>query len=984
MKTKKFKVLLCLVCLLVPLLLPVEGLAKEIKSLVNEQKVIQEEYLPLPGNSTNPYGGTDYYIDATLGNDENTGNSKEQPWQNVTRANKVTFQAGDRILLKNGEEWQDQQLWPKGSGEEGKPITIDCYGDADLGRPYIATNGNVENPVNYVAGTFKKDKDKVGLTGAVVLRNQQYWEIHNLELSNDDDFNEDINVSAKIKSVVRDGISVSINADKFAPEETNRIMHGIKITNCYIHDIDGPTDWQQIHYGGIVFQVFGEKSYKEYDEGQYYFKDIVIENNLFKKTELHAIEFAFNWFYDRNYESGEYDETGKFHEGWEQLWVRNRDLYSRDVKITNNYCEDIGQGAIQLANTKDMVVEYNEVNGFLQRYHAVSCGLYLWAGADTVMQYNEVYDGPWDEYDGTPWDLEYTNFNVTYQYNYSHDNAAGWMAYMGNSSNSIARYNLSVNDNGVIMKNMLSTNYSPTFITNNIFVYDAEKMDWFHDEVFKDKVYFMNNVFYNTSTTTPTKWYRKNGALNHAVFSNNAFFETGGEHSPQEPNDPKKITANPQFVGNPLNYKQGNGVQNISNSAAIFKLKETSPLIDAGRYHRSLGTTDFFETQLYYGTAPDIGIHEYIQGEKVENPIDDQPIEIENHREKENIDYKKPNTANYTHPHNNYYYSADNLVDHDTTTRWAAPDPELMTEGYPIKIEIDFEKNTKFDEVYLDEFSDSGTNLRIQSFELQKLTRDGEWETFTKRDDGMGHDLTLNDFGEIESAKLRLLITSQKPTEYYTPSMTEIQVYSSNSQIGSEASISPHVFVYDQNPAMRQDSNNQIQFLVDVSDDEFTSIRYIGSEGNVLGSLNEGVDYQFDGQVMNISSTFLTSKEVGSAGLQFEFKSGKAIKTTMELTDTTMLCERINEGEKLSAKNDQLKQALIEAKTVLAKVNRETTAMGNDQVTHKEVVEAEMALAKAITESHNINDTSIQTNANPITNKQIKGHRLASQYTQLF
>ena len=58
--------------------------------------------------------------------------------------------------------------------------------------------------------------------------------------------------------------------------------------------------------------------------------------------------------------------------------------------------------------------------------------------------------------------------------------------------------------------------------------------------------------------------------------------------------------------------------------------------------------------------------------------------------------------------------------------------------------------------------------------------------------------------------------------------------------------------------------------------------------------------------------------------------------------------------------------------------------MGNDQVTHREVVEAEMALAKAITESHNINDTSIQTNANPITNKQIKGHRLASQYTQLF
>ncbi len=120
-----------------------------------------------------------------------------------------------------------------------------------------------------------------------------------------------------------------------------------------------------------------------------------------------------------------------------------------------------------------MLVEYNEVNGFLERYDAVSCGLYLWAGADSVMQYNEVYGGPANEYDGTPWDLEYTNFNVTYQYNYSHDNAAGWMAYMGNSSNSVARYNLSVNDNGVLVKNMLSTNYSPTYFANNTFVYDA-------------------------------------------------------------------------------------------------------------------------------------------------------------------------------------------------------------------------------------------------------------------------------------------------------------------------------------------------------------------------------------------------------------------------------------------------------------------------------------------------------------------------------
>ena len=53
----------------------------------------------------------------------------------------------------------------------------------------------------------------------------------------------------------------------------------------------------------------------------------------------------------------------------------------------------------------------------------------------------------------------------------------------------------------------------------NLLVFDASKGVHFHDEVFKDTVYFMNNVFCNTSTT-PTQWYRKTDALAKAAFSN--------------------------------------------------------------------------------------------------------------------------------------------------------------------------------------------------------------------------------------------------------------------------------------------------------------------------------------------------------------------------------------------------------------------------------------------------------------------------------
>ncbi|GAA2760376.1 hypothetical protein GCM10009872_57370 [Actinopolymorpha rutila] len=719
-----------------------------------------------PGNSPNRTGGTDYFVDATHGSDSAAGTSPKTAWRSLATANARTFKPGDRILLKAGEQWNDEQLWPKGSGSKGRPITISAYGDPKAGRPYIATNGNVPSPLR-ADGT--KNPDTVGLTGAIVLRNQQYFEINNVELSNDDDFATNITKG----SYVRDGIMVSINAD-LLPAGADNIMDHFRISDVYVHNLDGPSYWQRIHYGAVDFQVFGSHSYKDYATGGYYFKDVRIENNTFENVELHAIQFAFNWFAADGADAGQYDENGKFHEGWEQLWVRTRDLYSRDVYIGHNYAESIGQGAIQLADTKNMTVEYNEVNGFLERYDSVSVALYLWAGADSVMQYNEVYGGPHNEFDGTPWDLEYTNFNVTYQFNYSHDNAAGWMSYMGNSSNSVARYNLSVNDNGVLVKNMLSTNYSPTYFANNTFVYDGADLDYFHDETFLSTVYFLNNIFHNYSKSTPTPWYRRTGALRHAVFSNSDYYEASGTHSAQEPADPRGQRADPRFVGRPDRYVTGAGVDRIRQAAAHFRLRSDSPLVDAGRYNPHLGTQDFLGTHIYYGDAPDIGIAESRVGKKVANPVDDDPIEDEPGDSRVDLALGKPVTASSTHPGGNGTLVAANLTDGDDTTRWAAADDA----AYPITLDIDFGADTTFDEVYLDEYTDSGTNPRVQSYELQRWDAGtGTWVTFAGRDDGIGHDRTVSGFGTVTTSRLRVALTGQIATEVYTPTMTEIAVY---------------------------------------------------------------------------------------------------------------------------------------------------------------------------------------------------------------
>ncbi len=718
-----------------------------------------------PGNTPNKTGGRDFYLDAAAGNDTASGRTAKAAWKTLGKASATTFRPGDRILLKAGSQWQDQQLWPKGSGTAKKPITISAYGSDKAPRPYIATNGNVPSPFR-ADGT--KNPETVGLTGAIVLRNQQGFDINNVALSNDDDFATDITTG----TYVRDGIMVSINAD-LLPAGADNIMDHFRIHDVHVHNLDGPSTWQKIHYGAVNFQVFGSKSYKEYSTGGWYFQDVRIEDNTFENVELHAVQFAFNWFNADGVAAGQYDEAGKFHEGWEQLWVRTRDLYSRDVYIGHNYAESIGQGAFQLANSKHMTVEYNEVNGFLERYNAVSCGLYLWAGADSVMQYNEVYGGPANEFDGTPWDLEYTNFNVTYQFNYSHDNKAGWMAYMGNSSNSVARYNLSVNDNGVLVKNMLSTNYSPTYFLNNTFVYDGALLGQVHDETFLSRVYFLNNIFYNTSKTTPTTWYRKPGALRQAVFANNNYYEASGTHSAQEPSDPAGVRADPRFMGDPADYVRGAGVDKIRHAAKPFELRKDSPLIDKGRYNVRLGTEDFVGTRLYYGDAPDIGIAEVKKGHREKNPVDTNPIEEETDN-RVNLALGKPVTASSTHPGGGGTLTAVNLTDGDLTTRWAAADAA----GYPITLDVDLGADTTFDQVYLDEYTDSGTNPRVQSFELQRWdAATGAWVTFATATDGIGHDRTVTGFGSVTTCKVRVALTGQIATEQYTPTLTEISLY---------------------------------------------------------------------------------------------------------------------------------------------------------------------------------------------------------------
>ena len=165
-------------------------------------------------------------------------------------------------------------------------------------------------------------------SGAVHLRNQEYWEIRNLEITNDDDFDTDIVLqrpqgdnSYPNKDKTRNGILLIVDGD-LLEDDADGIMDHIYIENCYIHDVDGPNDWNDTFTGGIIFNVIGSTIRPNTS-----FRDLRIANNTIRKVG----SFGHYWicgYGARKLSSGDWAEQplDEGHLYWTQLhgryWTR--------------------------------------------------------------------------------------------------------------------------------------------------------------------------------------------------------------------------------------------------------------------------------------------------------------------------------------------------------------------------------------------------------------------------------------------------------------------------------------------------------------------------------------------------------------------------------------------------------------------------------------------------------------------------------------
>ncbi len=510
---------------------------------------------------------TTYYVDATDGDDDAAGTSSGTAWQNLSKVNSTTFSAGDSILFQCGETWSGQ-LWPKGSGSNGSPITLSDYGDTNNGAPIINGGG---------AGR-----------GAIYLYSQEYWAISDLEITNYSGSADDSYC----------GIYVTAEDVNVTGGNTLNYLH---FSNLEIHNVDG--DLTSKVSGGIIITLQG-------NDHAINWNDILVEDCYIYDVNRYAVStFGQDAFSVRTT-----NDDGDWY-----AWT--------NVVVKNNTFEHTGGNTSVLRMCDGALFEYNVISNSTDEI--TGNAFYPFNSDNTIAQYNEIYATVYNSGDNecSALDADYQCHGTIFQYNYTHDNDGGAFVVVCSPDEgrfcdgTIIRYNIGENDS-ISSAYTWATIYRISGETDDTTIYNnthyigsgpSSSSILYHkqwgtgaDGWSNDTKYY-NNIFYNLSDRVYTF-----GSSTNNEFDSNIFY---GNHPGSEPSDANKITSDPLFV-NP--GSGGLGLDSVDG----YMLYADSPVIDAGIViDGNNGGFDYWGNTVPYNGTPDIGAHEW------SNDTNDAPVD---------------------------------------------------------------------------------------------------------------------------------------------------------------------------------------------------------------------------------------------------------------------------------------------------------------------------------------------------------------------
>ena len=513
---------------------------------------------PTRCSPTQPLAGT-YFVDATAGSDSNNGTSSTSAWQTLTKVNATTFQAGNTICFKAGGTWTGT-LAPKGSGSSAAPIVVDQFGTG--AKPKIAAGASDLQPL--------------------LLQNVQYWEVNNLELTN-------------TKSAPGDYRGISVRG-----RDAGMLAH-IYVRNCFVHDVSGVVNWiggdsadddppwvkfqtgwdASKRTGGIVVEVESANGTKTW------FNDVLIENNVIQDVSFGGIVFkqldgGYGWGVRASKSDskftphtnvtvrGNYVSQTNAQYGCNAFYITG----VQHAVVERNVSKDAGTSAIEIYNSDDVKVQYNETFGTKQKA----------GGADS----NGI-------------DADRASTATIIQYNYVHDNGDGILLCQFAFGDSIVRYNLVINNSrhGI---NLHSDSSATNQTYNNLIFIDGLNSgnliatSGTASETLAASYTIRNNILRSSRTAAMVV---TGGGV---TYSNNLFSGvTAVGTAPQ--------SGDPMFVSSATHPNGSMSGPATPAQLAGFQVKTGSLAIDKGVSITGNGGVDFWGGTVYVRTA-DIGPYE--------------------------------------------------------------------------------------------------------------------------------------------------------------------------------------------------------------------------------------------------------------------------------------------------------------------------------------------------------------------------------------
>lgn len=432
-------------------------------------------------------GPTVYHVDCDV--DEPGIGTLERPLTSLDAVRVLELEPGDAVLFQRGSTC-DGALTTRGSGAAGAPITIDAYGDPSAPLPVIAGGG---------------------VPAAVLLDDQEHWEIRNLEITN-----ADADEGDRFRSVRR-GLVVK-NTDQ------GELSH-FRLENLYIHDVTGQNKKDLNGSGGIQLEVHPGTVPSWFD-------GIVIANNRIEDVNRSGINMSSAWMC-RQEMAWDASFCGTATRA-ANPWVPSTGLVIRD-----NVVDGTGGDGIVVQMNRGALVEGNVVMDAANRANQGSnAGLWAWNADDTVFRGNTVAGTKRlaGNNDGTSFDIDYGTRNTVFEYNVSYGNEGGmvfycgcsasWLPGAGFASEGVYRYNVSIGEQN--RSGFLSGATDGAFYNNTVLVTDPSQTEFLSVNDSGSSVLFANNLVISTVAGIATA---PEGAPNIMTWRNNAFYSPGGAGS---------------------------------------------------------------------------------------------------------------------------------------------------------------------------------------------------------------------------------------------------------------------------------------------------------------------------------------------------------------------------------------------------------------------------------------------------------------------